>query len=223
MNLIHKNLKNIEERVAAACRLSNRSLSDIKIVAVTKNIPAWAINYLLTLGYSCIGENRVQELLAKNKYLKTKPEYHFIGRLQKNKVKKIVGLVDLIQSVDKLELAEEINRVAKARGIGQQILVQVNAAKDLAKAGVELEKCEELVAKISKLRHIKVVGLMTIGKLVANPEENRQAFAALKIVYDQLAAKYRSFKWLSMGMSQDFEIAVQEGANMVRIGSAIWF
>lgn len=224
MKLLDENITTIKKKIAAAARLTGRSAEEIRLVIVTKNVPAWAINYVLKAGYNCFGENRAQELLAKAPYVSAtdrKPNWHFIGRLQKNKVKKVVGLVDLIQSVDKLELALEINRQAEKLGLVQKVLVQVNAARDREKAGVSLEECASLVAKISKLRHIKVVGLMTIGRLAANPEENRAAFASLKVEFDKLKADY-GFLWLSMGMSQDFQIAIQEGANMIRIGSAIF-
>lgn len=216
------NLQNVKQRLAKAAVKAQRDPAAIKLVIVTKTVPAWVLNQLLEAGYNCFGENKAQELLAKNKCLKSQPEWHFIGRLQQNKVKKVVGLVDLIQSVAKLELAEEIAKQAAKIGKEQKVLLQVNAASDPAKAGVELNECPLLVAKIAKLRHIKVVGLMTIGRLASNPEVNRPAFAALKKVYDKLALEYEDFTWLSMGMSQDFEVAVEEGANMVRIGSAIF-
>lgn len=216
------NLQNVKQRLAMAAAKAQRPPADIKLVIVTKTVPAWILNQLLEAGYNCFGENKAQELLAKNRCLKSQPEWHFIGRLQQNKVKKVVSLVDLIQSVDKLELAEEIAKQAAKIGKEQKVLLQVNAALDPAKAGVELNKCPLLVAKIAKLRHIKVVGLMTIGRLASNPEVNRSAFAALKRMYDKLALEYEDFTWLSMGMSQDFEVAVAEGANMVRIGSAIF-
>ncbi len=214
-------MRELAGRIDAAARRSGRAGADVRLVVVTKNRSAEEINAAIAAGAADIGENRVQEFLAKAPLIQGEVSRHFIGTLQRNKVKALIGRVDLIQSVDRLELAEEIDRRAAEAGLIQPVLLQVNVAGEATKQGVGPDDVEKTVAELAGLRHIKTEGLMTIAPLATDPGSTRPIFAKLKQLYDTLTGRWH-FKWLSMGMTDDFEVAVEEGANMVRIGRAVF-
>lgn len=222
---IARNLTEIKQRIMDAAKRSGRDFEEIKLLAVTKTHPTEKILEVINAGALCIGENKVQESLAKIPELEGKfEEFHFIGHLQTNKVKKIVALrPSLIHSVDSLHLAEKISSEAEKLGYNQDILLQVNTSGEESKFGVSPDKAFELAEAVSKLEHVKVKGLMTIGKFTDNEEEIRASFRLLKEIGKQLAnIESIEIKWYSMGMTHDFEIAIEEGSNLVRIGTAIF-
>jgi pyridoxal phosphate enzyme (YggS family) len=195
------------------------------LCAVTKNHTAEEINEAIEAGVTDIGENRVQEILEK--YDKVgKVKWHMIGHLQTNKVKYLIDKVCMIHSVDSFHLAEEIDRRAAQHGIIMDILVEVNAAGDEAKFGVDVDSASALVAEIlENCPNIKVRGLMTIAPFAEDPEDVRPYFRAMKQLYDKLAAvdhERLDFKYLSMGMSNDRVVAVEEGSTVIRVGTAIF-
>jgi len=190
--------------------------SDVKLIAVTKTRTVEEIKQAIKAGIACIGENRVQE--AEEKFpLLPNVEKHMIGSLQTNKVKLAVKLFDMIQSVDSLKLAKEIDKRCKAINKVMPILVEINIGDEASKHGIKPEDVEGFVKEISKLKNIKVYGLMCVAPLV-NPEEARPYFKQMKRLFDSIG----NMKWLSMGMSNDYKIAIEEGSNMIRIGTAIF-
>lgn len=220
-NDIRQNLTIINARIDVAARESGRTRSDIRLVVVTKNRTPDTISAAIAAGATDLGENRVQELMAKKPFVEGEAVWHFIGALQRNKVKQVVGRVDLIQSIDRLELGIEVDRWAARVGLVQSILIQVNVSGEATKQGVALDSLEKLVAELDKLRHIRVEGLMTIAPAASDSEQARPIFAKLREAHDRLASR-SSLKWLSMGMTDDFAVAVEEGSNMVRIGRAVF-
>jgi len=221
MERIERNLAAVNADIAAAAGKAGRRLEDIRLVVVTKNQPAEVVSAALAAGATDIGENKAQELLLKQARIEVPVRWHFIGRLQKNKVKQVVGAVDLIQSVDGLELAREIDKRAAGVGLVQAVLIQVNVAEETTKQGLGLSDLEKAIAKIDKLKHIKIEGLMTIAPLSRDGESARPVFAKLKQVYDTLTGSW-ALRWLSMGMTDDFVVAIEEGSNMVRVGRAVF-
>lgn len=225
MGRIAENIEKIQKEKAEHARKAGRNPDDILLCAVTKNHTADDINEAIAAGITDIGENRVQEIL--DKYDKVgKVNWHMIGHLQTNKVKYIIDKVCLIHSVDSLKLAEEIDRRAAQHGIIMDILVEVNAAGDEAKFGVDMAGAERLVNDIlDNCEHIRVRGLMTIAPFAEDPETVRPYFRSMHELYDRLAKKEHSrldFRYLSMGMSNDKDIAVEEGATVIRVGTAIF-
>lgn len=190
--------------------------SNVKLIVVTKTRTVEEIKEAIDSGVTCIGENRVQE--AKEKFpLLPKVEKHMIGSLQTNKVKLAVELFDMIQSVDSFKLAEEIDKRCGAIGKIMPVLIEVNIGDELSKHGIRLENVESFVKEIPQLKNINVQGLMCVAPLV-NPEETRPYFKKMKQAFDSV----HGLKWLSMGMSNDYKIAIEEGSNMVRIGTLIF-
>jgi pyridoxal phosphate enzyme (YggS family) len=176
-----------------------------------------------------IGENRAQEAVEKFQQMGTEVNgkkilWHFVGHLQTNKVRQLIGFIDLIHSLDSLSLADEVDKRAGRIGKIQRVLVQVNVAKEQGKFGLDVDKVPEFLKKISKLDHLSVEGLMTMPPLFENPEEARPIFTWLKRLFDQTKEEFTDMpiKYLSMGMTNDFEVAIEEGSNMVRIGRAIF-
>jgi hypothetical protein len=225
MGKIADNIRMIENEKAEAAIRSGRRPEDVLLCAVTKNHTAEEINEAIEAGVTDIGENRVQEILEK--YDKVgKVKWHMIGHLQTNKVKYLIDKVCMIHSVDSFHLAEEIDRRAAQHGIIMDILVEVNAAGDEAKFGVDVDSASALVAEIlEKCPNIKVRGLMTIAPFAEDPEDVRPYFRAMKQLYDKLAAvdhERLDFKYLSMGMSNDRVVAVEEGSTVIRVGTAIF-
>lgn len=226
MGTIAENIESIQKEKAEAAERAGRNPEDILLCAVTKTHTAEQINEAIRAGVTDIGENKVQEIL--DKYDKVLPvRWHMIGHLQTNKVKYIIDKVCLIHSVDSFRLAEEINRRAAQHGIVMDILVQVNAACDEAKFGVDMDAAEILVREIlENCSSIRVRGLMTIAPYAENPEEIRPYFHQMRQLYDRLARDIShpsmDFKYLSMGMSNDRVVAVEEGSNVIRVGTAIF-
>ena len=226
MGTIAENIESIQKEKAEAAERVGRNPEDILLCAVTKTHTAEDINEAIRAGVTDIGENKVQEIL--DKYDKVLPvRWHMIGHLQTNKVKYIIDKVCLIHSVDSFRLAEEINRRAAQHGIVMDILVQVNAACDEAKFGVDMDAAEILVREIlENCSSIRVRGLMTIAPYAENPEEIRPYFHQMRQLYDRLARDIShpsmDFKYLSMGMSNDRIVAVEEGSTVIRVGTAIF-
>ena len=219
--LLARNLQAVQAHIARAMELRRAGQGPVELVAVGKTRPVEALLALKAAGVGDFGENRAQELTAKAGPSMVGVRWHFIGTLQKNKIRLVVGRAHLIHSVHEFELAREIDRRAERLGIIQPVLIQVNVAGEAAKQGIGPENLEKLVAETAELRHIKVEGLMTIAPSVAEPEEARPVFAGLRRLYEAVGAT-RSFKWLSMGMTDDFEVAIEEGANLIRVGRALF-
>ncbi|MBC7345594.1 MAG: YggS family pyridoxal phosphate-dependent enzyme, partial [Clostridia bacterium] len=197
----------------------------IKVVAVTKGVPVEKIRVAVSSGITAIGENRVQELVAKQKELGMEVEWHLVGHLQRNKVKYVVGKVALIHSVDSLRLAWEIDRRAQQMGTVMNVLLQVNVSGEETKYGVPPGEALDMVDKLSRLAGIKVVGLMTMAPEVDDPEQARPVFRGLKRLADEIGAARISgvdMGIISMGMSNDFEVAIEEGATLIRVGRIIF-
>ncbi|MFH1563244.1 MAG: YggS family pyridoxal phosphate-dependent enzyme [Nitrospirota bacterium] len=213
--LISDNLQKIKERIKEAAYRVGRNPAEIKLVAVTKGVEPDRILEAIQARVEIIGENRVQEVKAKYEVIKTQVEWHLVGHLQKNKVKDAVKLFSLIHSVDSFELAKEIDKRAAQIGKVQDILIEVNTSGESTKFGVVPSAVEKLLIEIKYLPNIRIQGLMTIAP--DNPESARPYFRILKELNDKFRLKY-----LSMGMSNDFELAIEEGANIVRIGRAIF-
>lgn len=222
---IKKNLQIVRERIASAARRAGRDPGEIKLVAVIKNVPLDKVFEALEAGVSDIGESRVQEAEERYSAIKEKfpaAVYHMVGHLQRNKVRQALDMFDIIQSVDSGRLAEEIAR----RAVNPiPILIEVNTSGETSKFGIEPDKTIELVRFASSFEKIKVRGLMTIGPLVDDPGRIRASFRTLKELKDRIAALHLpgvEMKFLSMGMTDDFELAVEEGSNLVRLGRAIF-
>ncbi|MBQ9227369.1 MAG: YggS family pyridoxal phosphate-dependent enzyme [Eubacterium sp.] len=217
--------RRVKENVANAAVKAGRSEKDVRLMCVTKTVEPAYINPVLDLGADLIGENRVQEYLGKRDALHLeKVERHLIGHLQTNKVKQIVGEVDMIESVDSVKLAREISKESVKRGITSNVLVEVNVGKEASKSGIYLESLEELLAEIAAMDGLCVKGLMTIPP-ICEESEARHYFAALHRSFIDISQKRIdnvSMEVLSMGMSGDYEAAIAEGSNIVRVGSAIF-
>ncbi len=221
INHIRANLGVVRKKLKVAAERSGRSESDIRLVTVTKTRSIDEISAAIANGATDIGENRVHELVAKQSQLDAAVNWHFIGPLQRNKVKQVVGVVDLIHSVDRYELGVEIDKRASKVEFVQPALVQVNVARESTKQGVDPKNLEKLIAELDKLRHISIDGIMTMAPLSRDAESVRPVFAELKRLYDNLEDRW-NLRWLSMGMTDDFAVAVEEGSNMVRVGRAIF-
>lgn len=223
---VEYNYAKICEDIAAAAQSVGKTADDITFLAATKTVDAPLINHAISLGLSYIGENRVQELLSKyDDYDLEHASLQFIGHLQTNKVRQIVGKVDLIQSVDSVKLASEISRCSSKLGITTDILVEVNIGREANKSGVMPEQLEELLAQLSEIEAIRVKGLMAIPPICDFAQENRKFFDNMRNIFLDIRSKNIdniSMDILSMGMSDDYTEAIKCGANMVRIGSALF-
>jgi hypothetical protein len=222
---IEENLKRVQERIAAAAKRAGRDPSSVKLVTVTKTIDIEQIRVAVAAGAAVLGENRVQEAREKIERLGNVASWHLIGTLQSNKAKYAVKLFDLVHSVDTLELAKEIDRQAARIGKTQDVLIEVNIAGEASKSGVPLNAAIDLVRDAAGLKHIRIKGLMTMPPYSENPEDSRQHFRKLRelsgsVTKDNVHGV--SMQELSMGMSGDFEVAVEEGATLVRVGTAIF-
>ncbi len=223
--MLKENLDTVEANIRAACERAGRDRSEVKLIAVSKTNPVPVLSEAYDLGVRVFGENKVQELTEKIEALPDDIEWHMIGHLQRNKVKYIVGRVALIHSVDSFRLAEEINIQAKKRGIVAPILIEVNAAGELSKFGVRPEDTLELVKEVSQLDGILIRGLMTIAPYVVDSEENRQFFHKIRDLSIDIAGENIdnvSMETLSMGMTGDYQVAIEEGATIVRVGTGIF-
>ena len=222
---IKENIEYINKTKGAAAERSGRSPEEVLLIAVTKLHEPDEINEAIDCGITDIGENKVQEIL--NKYDRVKPvRWHLIGHLQTNKVKYIIDKVSLIHSVDSLKLAKEIDKRASAHNKVMDILVQVNVAGEETKFGVSSEDAEDLIRQIAEgCPNVRIKGLMCIAPLEVDPEDTRPVFRAVKSLYDKYVNAGISgidFEYLSMGMTQDYEVAVEEGSNCIRVGTAIF-
>ncbi len=224
MSYIENNLNQVLSQINSAAESSGRNRDEVKLVAVTKTYGADLINEAIEKGVTDIGENRVQEIMEKHEAV-LPVKWHLIGHLQKNKVKYIIDKVELIHSVDSFELAKEIDKHAKKIDKVQNILLEVNVSGEESKFGIRPEECEELCCRISELENVKIQGLMTIAPFVDDKELLEEVFGGLS----QLAEKVReknipgvSMDELSMGMTNDFSIAIGKGATMVRVGTGIF-
>jgi pyridoxal phosphate enzyme (YggS family) len=217
------NLNRVRRQIAATALRAGRDPAQVKLVAVTKTVPVEIIREMLTLGLDSLGENRAQELLSKYKELPPGVEWHFIGRLQTNKVKKIIDKVSLIHSLDRWSLALEISRAACEKGLTARVLVQVNASGEKTKSGLHLQEVEEFVTEASRLPGLEICGLMTIAPWTENQEDVRPVFRQVRDLSLRLQHNLKArMDCLSMGMSGDYEVALEEGANVLRIGTAIF-
>lgn len=216
----------INEKIAEAAMKAGKTRDDITFLSATKTVEPEHINYAISLGLSYIGENKVQELLSKyDQYNLENCSLQFIGHLQSNKVRQIVGKVDLIQSIDSMKLAKEVSKCSLKNNITSDILVEVNIGKEENKSGVMPEMLEELVEEISTLPAVNVKGLMTIPPICEKKDEIRRYFEKMNRLFLDISSKKLdnvSMDILSMGMSSDYYEAILEGANMVRIGSALF-
>lgn len=223
--MISENLKIVRIRIEEAARRAGRRADEIILVCVTKTVAVPQIEEALAAGAADIGESRVQDAEVKFKAIYPRAKWHLIGHLQTNKVKDAVRIFDLIHSVDSLKLAEEISGRAGASGKTQEILIEVKTSEETTKYGVAPGEVFDLVEKAAVLPHIKIMGLMTMAPLVPDPQEARPYFKRLRELSEAIASRKMAnvnMRYLSMGMTQDFEAAIEEGANMVRIGHAIF-
>ena len=222
---IRNNIEEVLRRVDAAAGKAGKSREDVQVIAVTKTVDVQRIMKALECGLLNLGENRVQELGDKFDLINGTCHWHLIGHLQTNKVKYVLGKVKMIHSLDRLELAEEIQKRAEKAGLTVEALVQVNIAEEESKFGTEKDKVCEFLKAVSKFKNVKVKGLMTIAPLAENPEDIRWVFKELKKLHIDISKENIDnidMDYLSMGMSNDFEVAIEEGSNMVRIGTAIF-
>lgn len=217
--MIADNIKSVTERIARSCKKAGRRPEDVRLICVTKTASVKDIEEALRSGIiRSIGENRVQDAIFKHAIIGNRAEWHLIGHLQTNKAKDAVKIFSLIHSVDSLRLAKEIDGEASKIGKVQDILIQVNTSGEASKFGIEPAEAENLIKEVSLYHNINIKGLMTIAPEVSDPETVRPYFRALK----ELKDKINTLHILSMGMTGDFEVAVEEGSNMVRIGRAIF-
>ena len=223
--MLKDNLNNVEEKIRQACKRCGRDRSEVTLIAVSKTKPNEMLQEIYDLGIREFGENKVQEMCQKMDTLPEDIRWNMIGHLQTNKVKYIVGRTSLIHSVDSLKLAEEIQKQSVKKNVISDILVEVNIASEASKFGTTAEEAIALVKAISTLDHVKVKGLMTIAPYVENPEDNRRYFRQIR----QLSVDINNqnidnvdMEILSMGMTGDYQVAIEEGATMVRVGTGIF-
>lgn len=225
ISMVSEQIKTVKENIEAACRRAGRNPSDVTLIAVSKTKPNDMIMEAYGAGIRTFGENYVQELVEKTETLPDDIKWHMIGHLQRNKVKYVVGRAVMIHSVDSVRLAEEISKEAQKKNITVDILAEVNAAEEENKFGVSVESCESFLTEISKFPGLNIRGLMTSAPYVENAEENRKYFRILKQLCVDINAKNIdniNMDVLSMGMTNDYTVAVEEGATMVRVGTAIF-
>jgi pyridoxal phosphate enzyme (YggS family) len=222
---IADNIKTVMDRIADAAKRAGRDPDSVRLVVVTKAVDRERINEAVAAGATILGENRVQEAREKIEKLGSVASWHLIGHLQANKARHAVKLFDLIHSVDNRELAAEIDKQAARIGKVQNVLIEVNIAGEASKAGMAVKNAPALVREIAKHRNITVRGLMTIPPFSEKPEDSRPYFCVLRELAESIARENipnAAMRELSMGMSNDFEVAVEEGATLVRVGTAIF-
>lgn len=223
--MIAEQLKEVEKNIQEACKRAGRDRSEVTLIAVSKTKPVSVLEEAYQEGIRVFGENKVQELSDKCEVMPDDIQWHMIGHLQRNKVKYIVDKVEMIHSVDSIRLAETIEKEAEKKNCIVKVLIEVNVAEEESKFGLKEEEVLPLIEEISKFPHIRVCGLMTIAPYVENSEENRKYFARLRKLSVDIAAKNIdnvTVSILSMGMTNDYEIAIEEGATMVRVGTGIF-
>lgn len=225
MGSIAENVASVRERIARAAERVNRNPEEIDIAAVAKTVEAERIKEALEAGIEIIGENKIQEALPKVRDIDRPVTWHMVGHLQRNKVKEAVRIFHLIHSLDSLRLAEEIDSRALTAGIIMDVLVQVNTSQEESKYGLEPGETIPLLKQISSFKGLSIRGLMTIGAFLPDPEAVRPCFRRLRELQDEIleaSIPNVEMEYLSMGMTSDFEVAIEEGANLVRIGTAIF-
>ena len=223
--MLRENLQEVEQRIADACRRAGRKREEVTLIAVSKTKPAEMLKEAYDLGVRVFGENKVQELTEKYDLLPDDIRWHMIGHLQTNKVKYLIGKTELIHSVDSLKLSKVIEKESEKKECITDILVEVNVAEEESKFGLKMEEVIPFIENAAQFPHINVRGLMTIAPFVENPEKNRTIFADLHKLYVDIKEKNidnGTVNILSMGMTNDFEVAIEEGATMVRIGTGIF-
>lgn len=222
---ITENLNEVHEAMKNACAVSNRTSDNLTLINVSKTKPVEALMEAYNYGERHFGENKVQELIEKYEAMPKDIKWHMIGHLQTNKVKYIVDKVDYIHSVDSIKLAQTIDKEANKHNVTVNILIEVNVAGEDTKFGVSVEETENLVREIAQLNNVKICGLMTIAPYVDDPEENRQYFVKLRDLSVDIAEKNIdnvNMNVLSMGMTGDYCVAIEEGATLVRVGTGIF-
>lgn len=226
---LKENLKNVEENILNACKKAGRNREEVKLISVSKTNPNEVLELAYGLGVRVFGENKVQELTGKidffNEHYDVQPEWHLIGHLQTNKVKYIVGKVKLIHSVDSEKLAAVIDAESKKKGVISDILVEINIGNEESKFGIDASQTLDLVEKIAKYPNLRVKGLMCIAPYTDDPEDNRKFFKKIKKLSVDIADKNIdnvSMCELSMGMTGDYQVAIEEGATYVRVGTGIF-
>lgn len=223
--MITENLEQVRKNIDEACRMAGRDPKEVTLIAVSKTKPVSMLKEAYDAGARCFGENKVQEIMDKHPQLPEDIQWHMIGHLQRNKVKYIVDKVSMIHSVDSLRLAQTIEQEAAKHNVCVPVLLEVNVAQEESKFGLKMDEVLPLIDTIADFHHIKVQGLMTIAPYVENAEDNRDFFRQLKKLSVDIEAKNInnvSMSVLSMGMTGDYQVAVQEGATMVRVGTGIF-
>ena len=223
MNSVAENLKNVRAQIAQAAAKAGRTAGDIELVAITKTHAAEKVREAIEAGQTLFGESRVQEARARIPELPSSLRWHFVGHLQKNKIRHALPLFELFHSVDSLALAQEMNRIAADEGMHPRVLLQVNVAGEGSKFGFSPDKLGEQMEELLALQRLSILGLMTIPPLADKAEASRTYFVRLRKLRDALQGEFHvDLPQLSMGMTQDFPIAVEEGATLVRVGTAIF-
>lgn len=223
--MVVENLKEVKKRIFSACKKAGRDPQEVTLIAVSKTKPVSMIEEAYAAGVRDFGENKVQELCDKYGELPKDIRWHMIGHLQRNKVKQVVDKAVLIHSVDSLRLAEQIEAEAARKALTVDILLEVNVAEEESKFGFRLEETEDAIRKIALFPHVRIKGLMTIAPFVENSEENRFVFKKLRQFYVDMQSKNIdnvNMNMLSMGMTGDYEVAIEEGATLVRVGTGIF-
>lgn len=223
MSDIANRLNQIRERISTACNRAGRDVSSVELVAVSKTKPAEVIQEAVDAGQLLFGENRVQEVLLKKPVLPSKLRWHLIGPLQSNKVRKILPHVEMIEAVDSLDIAKDINRIAAELGLHPKVLLEINVAVESSKHGFGAKQIREQLEELYGLDRLYIQGLMCIPPFDPTPEQSRKYFVQLRTLRDELEKTGGApLPVLSMGMSHDFEVAIEEGATLVRVGTAIF-
>jgi PLP dependent protein len=223
MPSIAENLERVCEQIAQAAAQAARAIDEIEVVAITKTHPAEKVREAIEAGQTLFGESRVQEARAKIPELPSNLRWHFVGHLQKNKIRHALPLFELFHGVDSLALAQELNRIAADEGMHPRVLLEVNVAGEGSKFGFSTDKLREQMEELLALQRLSILGLMTIPPLADKAEASRRYFVELRQLRDRIQTEFHvDLPQLSMGMTQDFPIAVEEGATLVRVGTAIF-
>ena len=223
MTSIAESLERVREQIAQAAAKAGRAPDEVELVAITKTHTAEKVHEAIQAGQNLFGESRVQEARTKIPELPSAIRWHFVGHLQKNKIRHALPLFEMIHSVDSLALAQEVNRLAEEEGMHPRVLLEINVAGEGSKFGFSPDKLPEQMEELLVLRRLSVLGLMTIPPLSEEPEASRKYFVQLRELRDRLQTEFRvDLAQLSMGMTQDYAVAVEEGATLVRVGTAIF-
>ena len=223
MSSIAENLERVREQIANAATNSGRSANDVELVAITKTHPAEKVREAVEAGQTLFGESRVQEARAKIPELSSNIRWHFVGHLQKNKVRQALPLFEVIHSVDSLALAQDVNRIADAEGLYPRVLLEVNVAGEGSKFGFAPDDLRKQMESLLTLARLSIEGLMCIPPLAVESEDSRKFFVEVRELRDSLEKEFNmKLPQLSMGMTQDFPIGIDEGATLVRVGTAIF-